>query len=207
MKKAFIYSDTAHSWILNKIFFFFLLKTHLLPFTSLIATQRSCPWRKKMAKALPKACLKEANWARVAQLKHVDPRFTNSSPFYMGHNDLRRRPATLVTTENFLNPWKKKKVQQLPNLHLLFLPSTELPPQNSVVTDCLPARAGAWHTLHLFMGTPEHNSHIAGGAEIQGSSLWSGNGSPYRRFDTRCRWVSEGMDWWQNTDPPEGQKF
>lgn len=202
MKKAFIYSDTAHSWIPNK-FVFFLLKTHLLPFTFLIATQRSCPWHKKMVKALPKACLKDANWTKVAQLKHVDPCFTNSSPFYMGHNHLKRQPAPLLTTENFLNPWEK----QLPNLHLLFLPFTELSPQNSVITDCLLVRAGAWHTICLCMGTPEHNSHIPGGAEIPGSSLWSGNRSPYRRFDTKRRWVSVGTNWWQNTDLAEGQKF
>lgn len=63
---------------------------------------------KRNGESSTQSLLKDANWTKVAQLKHVDPCFTNSSAFYMGHNDLKRQPAPLLTTENFLNPWEKK---------------------------------------------------------------------------------------------------
>lgn len=67
-------------------------------------------------------------------------------------------------------------------------------------------------TLSLCMEAPQHNdlnilSNSQGGAGIPGSSLWSGNKSLNRKFDTKSQWVSKGMNLKQNEDLAEGKKF
>lgn len=111
--------------------------------------------------------------------------------------------------ENFLNPWKSSRTTPKPSP--FSLSSTKLL-LHFAVTHCLLARVEAWYTLSLCMEAPQHNdlnilSNSQGGAGIPGSSVWSGNKSLNRKFDTKSQWVSKGMNLKQNEDLAEGKKF
>lgn len=191
MKKTFIYSDTAHSWIPNKIFFFLTEDTSFAFYLPDCNTEIMSLTKKKWWKLYPKPA-KRRKLDKGGTIKTCRSVFHQLISFLHGTQWPQKAACPTADHREFSEPLGKK-VQQLPNLHLLFLPFTELSPQNSVITDCLLVRARAWHTICLCMGTPEHNSHIPGGAEIPGSSLWSGNGSPYRRFDVdELAWVWTG---------------
>lgn len=152
-----------------------------MPFTSPAATQRSCPWQNNLVKAVPKACLKEANWTKVVQLKHVDPSFTNTSPIC--HGIQWPQEAAFHASDRRERSESLEKKYNSPKTFTFY----SYPPQSCHDIILLSLNV-SWLRLEpdtLFVFTQGHPSKwlpytrwcwdLPGGARIPGSSLWSGN--------------------------------
>lgn len=133
--------------------FGFILKWRpILPFTS-PAAKRSHPWQNNLVEAVPKAYLEEANWTKVAQLKYVDPSFSNTSP--VCHGIQWPRETTSHANANVVNLWKRNTAARksyffIPILHIAAIAQFYFPSDQG------------WSRYTLSF----HDSHIPGGAGI-----------------------------------------